>query len=143
MVPEGTSLSLEPDKTPENQIAQKLRPATKLSADTTLMKCHGSDGSRLKLELFTQKSNRTFDLNRPLSGKELEDSSLAQFFEKYSSHSRMPLSSLTTLTFQTSVGFKIQRQEFVVRRYGGEKAWDKFKKRLIHFMHDDPEETDL
>lgn len=144
--PDPTQWSPEKDNPPGNQVKQKLHPAIMLSNNTTLTTYSeaGPEEPRQKLELIVQKVDKTLDLDNPLPSKALKDSSLAKFFEVYASHSGMPLSSLTALTFIASFG---NNQEFVVRRYMGEKAWEKFKKRLRNLLQleqkENPDETEF
>ena len=139
MKPDSMPISLQQDISPESRLSRNVHTMAKLSTDMSVVKfsgldCH-SDQSRLTLEFFTQKADQTIDYDRPfLSRMEVSKLMLDAYFERYSDHAGVPLSSLTTLTFHTSVGFKIQHQEFIVKRYGGEKAWSRFKKRLANLL---------
>jgi len=100
-------------------------PPVTLSADRRLA-CSKSSASSATptLTLLIESADGNMSLETTYSFEIVENSSLTQFFQFYASVSGTPLSSLTSLTFEPAFG---NSQNLVVRRYGGEIAWQRLK----------------
>jgi len=100
-------------------------PPVTLSTDRRLA-CSKSSASSATptLTLLIESADGNMSLETTYSFEIVENSSLPQFFQFYASVSGTPLSSLTSLTFEPAFG---NSQNLVVRRYGGEIAWQRLK----------------
>lgn len=100
-------------------------PPVTLSTDRRLA-CSNSSASSATptLTLLIESADGNMSLETTYSFEIVVNSSLTQFFQFYASVSGTPLSSLTSLTFEPAFG---NSQKLVVRRYGGESAWQRLK----------------
>jgi hypothetical protein len=76
------------------------------------------------LTLLIDSADGSMILDTTHSFEIVENSSLSEFFQFYSSVSAAPLSSLTSLEFQPAFG---KRPSYEIRRYGGEDKWKRLK----------------
>jgi hypothetical protein len=97
-----------------------------LSTDTRLATTSNPSGtfSTPTLTLLIDSADGSMILDTTHSFEIVENSSLSEFFQFYSSISAAPLSSLTSLEFQPAFG---KRPSYKIRRYGGEDQWKRLK----------------
>jgi hypothetical protein len=108
----------------------RVPPAPVLSTDTRLTTTSASSGasSTPTLTLLIESADGSMSLETAHAFEIVENSSLSEFFQFYSSVSGTPLSSLTTLELQPAFG---KRPSYEIRRYGGEDKWKRAKEVIL------------